>query len=183
MIVGIGGFIFTCIEAVVNIFVDFQWLNSSTVYGLETNDRFSLLGVFISAVILFKGFTAYAMWTERSEAMLLGTIDAILGMVICILVMALLPFIEFFEGTNELNFRIELLFLIPYLIACMKRKEQWENFKPVPSVPDEIIDQVAVSYATPKQQPVAPIEASKIAPTIPKSDLRDKEDPERFMPK
>ena len=93
-----------------------------SVYGFETYEPMSLMGLFILGIMLFKGYTAYALWFEKDEAIKLGIIDAWIGIVICTFSMLVLPFIT---ENGELNLRLELVFLIPYLSKLQSLKKQW----------------------------------------------------------
>ena len=95
----------------------------STLYGLETTDTFSIIGVIICLLFLLKGITAFALWSEKGYAVKLGIIDAIIGIMICCTVM-LAPA---FNSRLIANYRLELVALIPYLIWLLRVKEQWEQ--------------------------------------------------------
>jgi hypothetical protein len=96
-----------------------------SLYGLDTNDPLSLAGICIILLFLFKGIISYCLLTENDSAIKLGVIDAITGIVICILVM-ITPMLN--PGSNTgFSFRIELLFLIPYLNKMLKIRRSWET--------------------------------------------------------
>lgn len=96
---------------------------SLTIYGLITNDPLSVLGIFIILVFAFKGITAFCFLFQKDLAIIFGTIDAIAGIIICCIVM-IYPFINP-NGFIRLNFRLELLLLVPYLIRLGKIKGDW----------------------------------------------------------
>lgn len=91
-------------------------------YGLETSDPQSLTGIFLIAVFLLKGFTAFGLWTEKDWAVIVGLIDASIGIAICFAVMF---FIVDREG--GFSFRAELLLLIPFLLKQVSIREAWKN--------------------------------------------------------
>lgn len=97
-----------------------------SLYGLETNSPNSLLGLLLFLLFILKFITAYGLWTERKWAIKLGKIDAILGIAICGFVMIVLPYIAE-ENTSDLNFRLELIPLIPYLIKMIRIQKEWEE--------------------------------------------------------
>lgn len=99
-----------------------------SLYGLETNDPLSIIGILLVSVFLFKGITSYSLLREWDYAITLAIIDAILGIIICTALM-LYPVI-FTEDKVTFVFRLELLFLIPYLIKMLKIKPEWENIIP-----------------------------------------------------
>ncbi len=92
-------------------------------YGFEANEPFSLIGLMIISVGLFKGFTAFSIWFEQDFAIKIGKIDAIVGIVLCVISMLVLPYFQ--EGFN-LNLRLELALLIPFLIKLNKIQKKWE---------------------------------------------------------
>ena len=153
--------------------------SSSSLYGLESTTFFSFLGVFLNSIFFFKAITSYGLWMEKDWAINLGIIDAVLGILVCIVVMVVLPFVSYEDGTNKLNIRFEFFLLIPYLYQLIKIKNQWENFNEI------------------SKQSVIPTASSSPAPidekTIPKVEVVetnifsepkiDKEDHSRFMPK
>ena len=93
------------------------------LYGLETNDAFSITGAIICSLFLFKGMTAFALWSEKSYAIKLGIIDAVIGIMICCTVM----FAPAFSGAFISNYRLELVALIPYLIWLLRTQAEWEQ--------------------------------------------------------
>jgi hypothetical protein len=95
-----------------------------SLYGLETMRPISLTGIFITILFALKGIVAFGLWTEKKWAVNLATIDAIIGIIVCVFVMAILPFIS---NSNEMNvsLRLELIPLIPYLIKMRKIKIEW----------------------------------------------------------
>jgi hypothetical protein len=96
-----------------------------SLYGLSTNGPLSAMGMFITALFLFKGITAFGLFRETDWAVKWGIADAVSGMVICVLVML---FPEWASGPgSRFSFPFELLLLIPYLGKLLKIKPAWEN--------------------------------------------------------
>jgi hypothetical protein len=93
-----------------------------TLYGFETYEPLSLTGIFITAMILFKAFTAYSLWFEKDNAILLGKIDAIAGIIVCMISMVAIPI---FVENAEVSIRLELLLLIPYYYKLENIKNAW----------------------------------------------------------
>src|SRR5215813_8674545 len=83
----------------------------SGLYGLETNNTFSIIGLIICLLFLFKGIAAFALWSEKTYAIKLGIIDAVIGIMICCTVMC----VSLLNREFPFNFRLELIALIPYL--------------------------------------------------------------------
>ena len=93
------------------------------LYGLEATDSFSISWGLICSLFLFKGITAFALWSEKSYAIKLGIIDAVLGIMICSAIM----FAPVFDKHFPFMFRLELVALVPYLAWLLKRKNSWEQ--------------------------------------------------------
>jgi len=96
-----------------------------SIYGLQTNEPISLIGMSIIVIFLFKGITSYSLLKQKVWAVTLGIIDAIIGIFICSFIM-IYPFINSDSGLNS-TFSIELLLLIPYLLKMIKIKTDWEQ--------------------------------------------------------
>jgi hypothetical protein len=84
-------------------------------FGLATKDPFSMDGIVIIGLLLFKAIVSYGLLWEQGWAVVAGIIDATLGILICIIMV-------FYS-----SYRLELVFLIPYLIKLLKIKSQWEQ--------------------------------------------------------
>nr|WP_294898533.1 hypothetical protein [uncultured Pedobacter sp.] len=98
-----------------------------SLYGISTNNPLSAIGFLLITLMLFKGFTAYALWFEKDYAFLLGKIDAVLGVVICVLVMLILPIIA--DG-YAVTFRLEIILLVLFYRALNKKEYAWVNKEP-----------------------------------------------------
>lgn len=94
------------------------------LYGFETNESFSLIGLMVISIGLLKGYTAFALWFEKDIAIKIGKIDAVIGILLCVIAMLLLPFIQ---ENSVITIRLELILLIPFLIKLNKIQRQWEN--------------------------------------------------------
>ncbi|MFH7015226.1 hypothetical protein [Flavobacterium sp. FlaQc-47] len=109
--------------AVTNIFV--PNINIS-LYGFSSDTAFSGTGIFIIAVMLLKGFAAYSLWFEKPNAISIGKIDAVCGVVICVISMFVLPFTA---KDGHFSLRIEILLLIPYYMRLNKIEYEWDNLE------------------------------------------------------
>lgn len=123
--------VFTWIFLVISAFIPFVFVlglmgNSVelSIYGLETNEAFSIFGIIIMMIFLLKGITAIGLLKEKDWAIKLGIFDAVVGIAICILVM-LLPI---FNANIKFMLRLELVVLIPYLLKLLKIQPDWESF-------------------------------------------------------
>ncbi|HET7117069.1 MAG TPA: hypothetical protein VFI29_11290 [Hanamia sp.] len=94
------------------------------LYGLESNQALSATGITIILVAIFKGIAAFSLWFEKDYAIILGTIDAIVGIIMCVIFMTVLPLaIQNFHAT----IRLELVLLIPYLIKLRNIQAKWNQ--------------------------------------------------------
>lgn len=97
-----------------------------SLYGLDTNNPLSLIGLLLTALFILKFFTAYGLWNEKNWAIKIGKIDALVGIIACSAIMFILPFFSQ-NGNVNISFRLEILALIPYLIRLTKIQTEWEN--------------------------------------------------------
>jgi hypothetical protein len=104
------------IPALVAAFIGFHFQVS--LYGLETNDLNSMIGLVICSLILLKGIVCYGLWKEQSWATSLGILDASIGIIVCTFVMIYPP------GTG---FSLEIIFLIIYLNKLIKINSEWKT--------------------------------------------------------
>ena len=110
------------IGLILGIFMDFHL----SLYGLETSQVYSLTGLGVVALFLIKGLTAYGLWWEKDWAVTLAIGDAVIGIVICVLMMLNNPIVEVENGFfNLTGLRLELLFLLPYLIKMLRIRKAW----------------------------------------------------------
>lgn len=99
-----------------------------SLYGFETNTAYSLVGVLIILVITLKGYAGYLLWFEKANAISIAKIDAIVGVVICLVSMFILPFTA---ENGHFSLRLEILLLIPYYIKINKIEYQWDNLETI----------------------------------------------------
>jgi uncharacterized BrkB/YihY/UPF0761 family membrane protein len=97
---------------------------SLAFYGFETNEPFSVIGMLVITVGILKGITAFSLWFEKNFAIKLGKIDAIVGIIICVISMLILPYLN--DGFN-FQIRLELALLIPFLLKLNKIEKEWER--------------------------------------------------------
>ncbi|MBC5834454.1 hypothetical protein G6N05_07275 [Flavobacterium sp. F372] len=93
-----------------------------SLYGFETNKPVSLLGSLIIALMSFKAFTAYSLWFEKDNAIQLGKIDAIAGIIICFISMVVIPI---FVENAGVTLRLELILLLPFYYKLEAIKKAW----------------------------------------------------------
>lgn len=91
-----------------------------SLFGLETTQVFSIIGIIIVLLFAIKGITAWGLWTEKDWAITIGQTDAIISIIICVVG----TFIDT-SGGFKLTVRLELIPLIPYLIKLNKIKKLW----------------------------------------------------------
>lgn len=93
------------------------------IYGMETNDGISVTGLIIIFLLLIKTLTAYGLLKEKDWAIKAGIIDAVVGISICIILMSY----SLINTEMNFTFRLEVIFLVPYLFKFLKIKAAWEN--------------------------------------------------------
>ncbi|WP_228414054.1 hypothetical protein [Chryseobacterium sp. CH21] len=97
---------------------------SLSLYGMDANHPYSITGLLICALFLCKGIVAYGLWFEQDWAPQAAIIDAIIGIAICLVMMAIIPFIN---PTISFTLRLELIPLYFYLKKMQSIKKTWEN--------------------------------------------------------
>jgi hypothetical protein len=117
--------VFGCIVPIALVFGIMGYNFQAALYGLESNDPLSDVGLITVFLFLFKGFAAYALWTEKPWGVDIAIADAVLGVLVCCFVMFIEPFI-FPHQRLTINIRLELLLLIPYLIKLIKINKEWK---------------------------------------------------------
>ena len=118
--------IFLVIAAFAPITLILRMLGYNTqlaIYGLETNEAFSTIGVTIVSLLLIKGITSIGFLKETDWAIKLGIIDAIFGISICLAIMIY----SLVKADVQFSFRLEVLLLLPYLFRLAKIKTAWES--------------------------------------------------------
>ncbi|REC43620.1 hypothetical protein [Chryseobacterium sp. 5_R23647] len=76
-----------------------------SLYGLETDKAYSLMGFFLTALFILKGIVSYGLWFEQDWGIKIAKIDAIIGLVVCGISMFVLPFF-----TKNFYYDLKLLF-------------------------------------------------------------------------
>jgi hypothetical protein len=94
------------------------------LYGLQSDDPTSFVGIFLAAIFLFKGVVAFFLWFEKKWAIMLGLIDAIAGILICLDVMLNFPIVV--TDVSSRSFRMEIIFLTLYLVKLFNIRTKWE---------------------------------------------------------
>jgi hypothetical protein len=117
--------IFLILGSIASVGLVFGVLDMSfniSIYGFRTTSPLSALGLALTGVYLLKGIVAYGLWTEKDWAIMLGQIEAGLGIVACVFVI-LYKIINY----SSISFRLELLLLIPFLYKLINIKEEWDK--------------------------------------------------------
>ena len=102
---------------------------SLAFYGMETNEAYSMIGLCILSIFILKGITGFALYNEKDWAIKIGIVDAIFGIIICLIAMVYPLFNS--NSVGRFSLRGELLILIPYLLKFRKIKPEWESFIPI----------------------------------------------------
>lgn len=96
-----------------------------SIYGLNTTNSISLLGFGIIAVMTFKAIVAYMLFFKKDGAIGLGKIDALIGILICIITTVS----QLIDNSPNFSIRIEIVLLIFYFIKLNKIEYEWDNLE------------------------------------------------------
>lgn len=97
-----------------------------SLYGIKSTDPVSVAGFCLIVLFLLKGIAAYGLWAEKNWGVVIALADGLLGVVICIVSM----FIPDPSNSTQgfiLNFRLDLIVLVIYLIKLYRLKGQWDE--------------------------------------------------------
>ncbi|MEN5307504.1 hypothetical protein ABE425_08320 [Chryseobacterium cucumeris] len=97
---------------------------SLSLYGMNANHPYSMTGLLICSLFLFKGIVAYGLWFEQKWAPQAAIADAIIGIAVCLVMMAIIPFMY---PSISFTLRLELIPLYFYLKKMQSIKKTWEN--------------------------------------------------------
>lgn len=95
-----------------------------SLYGIDAHHPYTVPGLIISFLFIYKGIVAFGLWFEETWAPLAAIIDAIIGIAVCI-VMMILAFV--FPDNLSFTLRLELIPLYFYLVKMYKIKKIWEK--------------------------------------------------------
>lgn len=97
---------------------------SLSLYGMNANHPYSMTGLLICSLFLFKGIVAYGLWFEQKWAPQAAIADAIIGIAVCLVMMAIIPFMY---PSISFTLRLELIPLYFYLKKMQSIKKTWES--------------------------------------------------------
>ncbi len=97
---------------------------SLSLYGMNANHPYSMTGLLICSLFLFKGIVAYGLWFEQKWAPQAAIADAIIGIAVCLIMMAIIPFMY---PSISFTLRLELIPLYFYLKKMQSIKTTWES--------------------------------------------------------
>ncbi|WP_185288589.1 hypothetical protein [Chryseobacterium lactis] len=95
-----------------------------SLYGIDSTRPYSIPGLILCCLFIYKGIVAYGLWFEQEWAPQAAIIDAIIGIAICLIMMAIIPFIS---PNISFTLRLELIPLYLYLVKMQKIKNAWRN--------------------------------------------------------
>jgi hypothetical protein len=96
-----------------------------SLYGLSSHDPISLEGLSILGLFALKGLAGFGLWFEKDWGPKVAKADAIVGIILCIFLMAFQGF-QFRNAQNSpFSFRLELFLLVPYYISLLTLSEKW----------------------------------------------------------
>jgi hypothetical protein len=102
------------------------FLNGTTLslYGLKTDQSYSITGFIVCYLYIFKGIVSYGLLFGKEWAPVAAIIDAVIGIIICIVMMAVVPFIS---ETIHFTIRLELIPLYYYITKMLEIRKTWLN--------------------------------------------------------
>jgi uncharacterized membrane protein len=95
-----------------------------SLFGLQTNEPFSAIGLTIIFLFLFKGIAAFGLWTEKDWGIRIAKIDALISITVCCLIKIMLPL---FDEKYSFGVPLELVLLIPYFVKLKRIEKDWER--------------------------------------------------------
>lgn len=95
-----------------------------SLYGLESTDRTSFITLAVVMLFAIKGAASFGLLFEKDWAIEVGLIDAILGIIVCLFVGV---YAMFSMGGIITSFRLELIFLVVYLLKLLKIQAVWKK--------------------------------------------------------
>ncbi|WP_288243781.1 hypothetical protein [uncultured Chryseobacterium sp.] len=95
-----------------------------SLYGIDAQHPYTVPGLIISSLFIYKGIVAFGLWFEETWAPKAAIIDAIIGIAVCI-VMMILPFV--LPDNLSFTLRLELIPLYFYLVKMREIKQIWEK--------------------------------------------------------
>lgn len=89
------------------------------IFGFNANENHPYNSILILFSFLFLGVTGYLLWFEKRKAIIIGQINALWGIILCLISMGL--------GLVNGNFvfRIELFFLVLFFVKLSQIKPKW----------------------------------------------------------
>lgn len=117
------GWLFIVFGALVTVVAGYSAITGEigefSIYGIEVSGSiYNPIVLFVVLLIIAHGICAYGLLFEKSWGVISCMLLAYLSIAICIVTM--------FVG-DEFNIRLELAFLVPYVIKLHKIKEQWKT--------------------------------------------------------
>ena len=95
-----------------------------SLYGISTSQPLTMVGLAVMALFVLKGIAGCGLWMEKGWAVPAAIADAIIGVVICLFLTFVYPFLDSSPGFR-LSFRLELILLFPYLLKLVKIWPSW----------------------------------------------------------
>jgi hypothetical protein len=95
-----------------------------SLYGLESTDRTSFITLAVALLFFLKGAAAYGLLFEQDWAIEVGLVDAAVGIVVCLFVGV---YAIFNTGGIIASFRLELIFLVVYLLKLLNIQAIWKK--------------------------------------------------------
>lgn len=94
---------------------------SLVFFGLEANDGFSVTGLIIILMFLFKGLVALGLLGAQKWAVDLAIVDGFVGIAICVVTNVIMIY------NGRVTIRLEIIMLAFYLWKMFKIRSDWKN--------------------------------------------------------
>lgn len=101
-----------------------------SLYGLNASIPFSVVWNIVLLLFIIKGIVGFGLLTCKYWAINLAIIDAVIGIATCI-ILIILPFLDN-SSVNNIDIRLEILLLIPYLIKMIGIRKSWQQSVSLP---------------------------------------------------
>lgn len=97
---------------------------SLSIYGIKANHPYTIPGLIVCILLIFKAIVAYGLWFEEKWGPKTAIIDAIIGIIVCIVMMVVIPLVN---SNISFTIRLELIPLYFYLMKMREIEKRWTS--------------------------------------------------------
>jgi hypothetical protein len=92
-----------------------------SIFGLDSNEPFSIQGMILFCLFVYNGIVAYMLWTEKKLAVAMALVAAYLNGLVCVGTMAM-------ALTNgNINLRLELIPIFFFIKKLRSIRDIWQT--------------------------------------------------------